>query len=299
MLSEGVRRTGAIQALGERVATYTGESDRRTLLATIGIAGPSAGFVNNTPVVAIMVPMVRDLARRANTSPSKFLLPLSFASMLGGTLTLIGTSSNLLASDVYADLGGQPFGMFEFTALGVVVLVVGSLYLFTVGWYLTPARLPAEGDVLEEFGVAEYLTDVVVLEASPLLGRTIREVRRDDDVDFDVFELAREGRSITRRIGRERIRPGDVLAVRASQDALTEILEADSLALLAEVEAEAEVPKAISEAFRTGNLGIMDYYNMKNVMSDTEMRESIAKGSEKIDNQGGDDDYKDDKKKGK
>ena len=65
------------------------------------------------------------------------------------------------------------------------------------------------------------------------------------------------------------------------------------------VEAEAEVPKAISEAFRTGNLGIMDYYNMKNVMSDTDMRESIAKGSEKIDNQGGDDDYKDDKKKGK
>ncbi|MFW6041781.1 MAG: SLC13 family permease, partial [Guyparkeria sp.] len=202
-----------IQTLGERVGSFTGESDRRTLLATIGVAGPSAGFVNNTPVVAIMVPMVRTLARRANTSPSKFLLPLSFASMLGGTLTLIGTSSNLLASDVYADLGGQPFGMFEFTALGVVVLVVGSLYLFTVGWYLTPARLPAEGDVLEEFGVAEYLTDVVVLEASPLLGRTIREVRRDDDVDFDVFELAREGRSITRRIGRERIRPGDKLTL--------------------------------------------------------------------------------------
>ncbi|MFC6719340.1 SLC13 family permease [Natrialbaceae archaeon GCM10025810] len=232
MLSEGVRRTGVIQLLSDRVGEYTAGSESRTLAATLGIAGPTAGFVNNTPVVAIMLPVVRDLARRANTSPSKLLIPLSFASMLGGTLTLVGTSSNILASDVYAALGGERFGMFEFTGLGVVVLVVGCLYLLTVGRYLTPARIPADDDIAAEFGVAEYLTDVVVREGSPLVGRTIRELRRDDDVEFDVYELVRGRRSITRALGRERVRAGDVLAVRADRDALADLLEADYLDVL-------------------------------------------------------------------
>nr|WP_310908278.1 SLC13 family permease [Natrinema sp. 1APR25-10V2] len=101
ILSEGVRRTGAIQRLEKTVASYTGESEHKQLGATIGLVGPLSGIINNTAAVAVLLPMVSDLAHENGTSPSKLLIPLSYASMAGGMLTLIGTSTNLLASDVY------------------------------------------------------------------------------------------------------------------------------------------------------------------------------------------------------
>lgn len=108
ILSEGVRQTGAVQMLTRAVSKYTDGNETKQLLAVIGLAGPPAGFVNNTPIVAILIPTVKELAAKAGTSPSKLLMPLSFAAMMGGTLTLIGTSSNLLASDVWARQGVQP-----------------------------------------------------------------------------------------------------------------------------------------------------------------------------------------------
>jgi Na+/H+ antiporter NhaD and related arsenite permeases len=107
ILSEGVRRTGAIQRLEQRVATYTGESEHKQLGATIGLVGPLSGIINNTAAVAVLLPMVSDLAHENGTSPSKLLLPLSYASMAGGMLTLVGTSTNLLASDVASRLAAD------------------------------------------------------------------------------------------------------------------------------------------------------------------------------------------------
>ncbi|AXG11776.1 deoxyribonuclease IV [Haloplanus rubicundus] len=98
VLSEGVRQTGIIQILTRKMETFAGDSESRQLLATVGLGGPSAGFVNNTPIVAVLIPAVTELARKTGTSPSKLLIPLSFAAMLGGMLTVIGTSTNLLAS---------------------------------------------------------------------------------------------------------------------------------------------------------------------------------------------------------
>ena len=102
ILSDGVQRTGIVAILGRKMAAFAGEDRNRQLLATIGVAGPVSGFINNTPVVAILVPVITDLAHAGKTSPSKLLLPLSYASMFGGMLTLIGTSTNILASDVSA-----------------------------------------------------------------------------------------------------------------------------------------------------------------------------------------------------
>lgn len=99
ILSSGISRTGIVQIIGRKMADFAGDSLDKQLLATIGVAGPISGFVNNTPVVAVLVPVISDLAHKGKTSPSKLLIPLSYASMMGGMLTLIGTSTNILASD--------------------------------------------------------------------------------------------------------------------------------------------------------------------------------------------------------
>ncbi|QLG28950.1 SLC13 family permease [Halorarum halophilum] len=236
ILSEGIRQTGVIQILTQKMESFAGDSESRQLLATVGLSGPSAGFVNNTPIVAVLIPAVTNLARKTGTSPSKLLIPLSFASMLGGTLTVIGTSTNLLASDIWAQIGptGEPFSLFEFTQLGAVVLAVGIVYLLTVGRYLTPARITAEGSPTDQFGMADYLTDVVVHEDSNLVGSQVRELRRGG-LDLDVFQIVRNGRSIVRGLPSERIRAGDVLSVRASQETLEQVIEDEHLVLLPEL----------------------------------------------------------------
>ncbi|MFO7926760.1 MAG: SLC13 family permease [Halobacteriota archaeon] len=242
ILSEGVRQTGVIQILTRRMESFAGDSETRQLLAVVGLAGPPAGFVNNTPIVAILIPAVMNLARRSNTSPSKLLIPLSFAAMLGGTLTVIGSSTNLLASDVWAQVGGpnaQPFSLFEFTQLGVIVLAVGIVYLLTIGRYLTPARIRASDSSTDEFGMADYLTEVVVLEDSAVVGSQVREIR-DKDLDLDVFQLMRNGQTIVHGLQRERIRAGDILSVRADQKTLMQVIEDENLKLLPEVLEDAE-----------------------------------------------------------
>nr|WP_233357447.1 SLC13 family permease [Halococcoides cellulosivorans] len=237
VLSEGVRRTGAVQILTRAISKYTGDSDLKQLLAVIGLGGPPAGFINNTPIVAILIPAVNEIARKADTSPSKLLMPLSFAAMMGGTLTLIGTSTNLLASDVWARQGGPaaaPFTMFEFTQLGVVVFAVGVVYLLTVGRYLTPARISPAGS-REEFGLSEYLTDVVVREGSPLAGTTVREIHRTDEFAIEVFQIVRDGHTIAHDLSTQRLQAGDILAVRTDEDTIQRVLDADGLDLLADV----------------------------------------------------------------
>lgn len=134
-----------------------------------------AGLLNNTPVVAIFIPLVISLSRQAKSSPSKILLPLSYASMMGGTLTLIGSSSNLLASGISERIIGKPFSMFEFTSLGLVVLAFGLVYLMTIGRKLTPARIKPLDDITESYGLSDYLTVVRAKEDSSFIGKTIDE----------------------------------------------------------------------------------------------------------------------------
>ena len=188
VLSKGVERAGVVDWLGARLARATRGSERRLLGATTASTGVFAGLVNNTPVVAVFIPMVTGLADDIHVSPSKFLLPLSYAAMLGGTLTLVGSSINLLASDVARRTLGRPLGMFEFTPVGVVVLLAGLAYLLTVGYRLTPARRAPRADVTETYALERNLAQLRVREGSPLVGRTAAQLFLDDDLGFD-FDL--------------------------------------------------------------------------------------------------------------
>ena len=170
ILSEGVRRTGVLDRLTRSLARRSSGDGRRDLLATIGIVGPLSAVINNTAAVAIMLPAVVDLAGRIGRAPSKLLLPLSYASMAGGMLTLIGTSTNLLASAILEVRIGRPFGMFEFTGLGVIVLTTTVVYLAVAADRLTPSSTPDHLTVTDRlFTVRVRVDDPEGIETPELL----------------------------------------------------------------------------------------------------------------------------------
>jgi di/tricarboxylate transporter len=167
--------------------------------------------------------------------------------MFGGMLTLIGTSTNILASDLFASLTGtgQGFSMFEFTSLGIVVTIVGAAYLMTVGRWLTPARIAPEDDLTEEFDMSEYLTEVVVREDSPIIGQRVEEALATNDFDVDLLQLIRGDRTFLEPLGKRVVQPGDVFALRTDRDTLVELLDVDGLDLMPDVEVdEAELEVA-------------------------------------------------------
>ena len=220
ILSEGVRRTGIVHRLGDRLLPFTRESEGRRLAATIGLGGPAAGLVNNTPLVAVLIPMVVRLAKRTRSSPSKLLIPLSFASMLGGTLTLIGTSANILAADLSLRLIGHPVSMFEFTAAGAVIFATGVGYLFTAGRRLIPERVHPEADFSDKYRMGAYLGRVRVPEGSTLVGRELRESQRAESFDLDVLQIVRGDRVYLGPTTDQTVEAGDLLTVRAAKATL-------------------------------------------------------------------------------
>jgi di/tricarboxylate transporter len=257
MLSEGIRRTGLVERLGVHLARLTEGSETKLLGATIGSTGLAAGVINNTPVVAVFIPMITGLAERSGISPSKLLLPLSYAAMLGGTLTLIGTSTNILASDLSRQLLDHPLSMFEFTKLGVITLAVGLAYLLTVGRWLTPARIDPIADLTEEFDLEDHLARLSVREGSPLIGMTVDAAAAeidpdpDADADIDILQIEREGETFLAAGTDRSIQWGDVLTVRANRRVATQV--ADRYGLRHFSREEVSEPELTEEA-STGTL---------------------------------------------
>ena len=237
MLSAGIQKTGIIQRLGIYLARFTNGSEKRALAATVGTTGPIAGFINNTPVVAVFIPMISDLAEKSGVSPSKLLLPLSYAAILGGTLTLIGTSTNLLASEFAVELLPRgPIGMFEFTALGIVIMIVGVTYLMTVGRWLTPARVPVDADLIEEFDLEDHLTQLRVRRDSAPVGLTVSELEADTVSKVRILQIRRDGEGYIGSNTDQRIQQGDILTVHGTLQAVNRFRENQDLRQLVRTE---------------------------------------------------------------
>ncbi len=189
VLSAGLLRTGALSALAQKVMDYSqGKQLRFTVLLMVTVAVMSA-FINNTPVVVIFLPLVLSLANQSNILPSKVLIPLSYGAILGGTCTLIGSSTNLLINSMAEEHGFPALGMFEFTRLGLVFVVVGITYIYFIGHRF----LPAHGTVTTYTTgrVKEFLTEVAVPADSPLLGSDVAEVVASFGEEVQVFQLIR------------------------------------------------------------------------------------------------------------
>ncbi|MFB6262785.1 MAG: SLC13 family permease [Bradymonadaceae bacterium] len=240
ILSEGVRRTGLIEKLESAVRELTGDDSRKQLGATVGIVGPLSGVINNTAAVAMLLPMVSDLAHKTRTSPSKLLLPLSYASMMGGMLTLIGTSTNLLASNLSQRLLDHPISMFEFTHLGAIVFATGVVYLMTLGYALAPDHVRPRAAV-ETSGRAEYLTEISVAEDSPFVGCTLEEALEEVDFDGNITQLIREGGYEWEPPMSTTIEAGDIYTLRLTEEALEPLLELEGIQLVPEESSRADL----------------------------------------------------------
>ncbi|MBA2379058.1 MAG: sodium:proton antiporter, partial [Blastocatellia bacterium] len=176
VLSAGLFKTGAVSFLGTFVSMVFKRGFWVGIFAVMVVVALLSAFINNTPVIAIFLPILLGVARDTGFSASKILIPVSFASMFGGVCTLIGTSTNILVSSIAEKNGLRAFTMFEFAPLGLIMFAVGTIYLLAIGIRLIPERR-GSGDLLEEFAMNEYLTEIVILEESGVVDKRIRDAK--------------------------------------------------------------------------------------------------------------------------
>jgi di/tricarboxylate transporter len=190
ILTGGLARTGVIDLIGRRLHRTAGDSEFRMVALIMFAAAFCAAVMKNTTTTAMFLPVVLGIAARRKVSPSKLLMPLAFGAILGGTCTLIGTSTNLAVSGALPRYGIQPFTMFELTSVGVVIVGVGMLYMLLIGLRLLPRRQPAES-LTEQYHIRQYMTEVIVLDDSPLIGKSLAEARIGDELDLTVLGILR------------------------------------------------------------------------------------------------------------
>ena len=213
VLTGGLAKTGVIDVLGRRLQGIAGASEFRMAAIVMVVAALSASVMKNTTTTAMFLPVVLGIAGRKNISPSKLLMPLAFGAILGGTCTLIGTSTNLAVSGALPRYGIAPLTMFELTSVGVVIVGAGMLYMLLLGLRLLPRREPARS-LTEQYHVRQYMSEVLVLRGSPLIGKNLSEARISDELDLTVVGILRGAEQY--RIAPnpyERIKAGDLLLV--------------------------------------------------------------------------------------
>ncbi|HVS03689.1 MAG TPA: SLC13 family permease, partial [Thermoanaerobaculia bacterium] len=234
ILSHALMRTGLLEVVGERLSSRFGKRRWAGIAVLLGLVALMSGFLNNTAVVAMTIPLAVELCRRLQVSPSKVLMPLSFAAIFGGTLTLIGTSTNLLVSALVEEAGEAPLGMFEFTPLGIPFLVVGLGYVLLRAPRSLPERAKIES-LTSNFEMGAFLTELRVVDGSRLIGKTVRDIRMSERYDVIMLAVIRGAERISENLRAVRFQPGDVLLVRGGTPGLMRLRNETGVALLSDV----------------------------------------------------------------
>ncbi|MGD8833697.1 MAG: SLC13 family permease [Desulfobacteraceae bacterium] len=230
LISQAMIRTGAVGFIGQAVAHWTQGNAWMAMLLVLLIAAVASAFINNTPVVVLFIPVVLSLSCRLGISPAKYLIPLSYASILAGTCTLIGTSTNIIVSDLAADYGYKHFGMFELSMVGIPIALVGLLMIVLMAPRLMPDLLNPTCE-LENDKQRRYLAELVVTRDGTLKGVNPCAHMKSNYPDIEVLELIRDSQIFHPCRDAVTMEADDLLLVKGTPNALMEVLNQKAVAL--------------------------------------------------------------------
>jgi di/tricarboxylate transporter len=228
ILSGGLTRTGIANILGRQLLKVAGGGESLLVVIIMVIAGGLSAFMNNVAVAALMLPVVMDIARKTNRSPSTLLMPLAYGSLLGGLTTMIGTPPNILVSEALRDNGLEPFTLFDFSPVGIIVMAVGVAFVTLVGTRLLPQRNLAKEtagsrpDFRSQYRLQEHLFQIRIPKGSALIGKTLAESRLGAALKLNVVGITRKNETLLAPPITEVLQTDDLLIVEGNLDQIQE-----------------------------------------------------------------------------
>ena len=250
LVSAAVARSGIVEMALQHVGPYL-TSERITIVVLVGAVTLLSAFVKNIGALALLMPVAFQLAKRSNTSPSYFLMPMAFGSLLGGTMTLIGTSPNVIVSGMRADLVGEPFRMFDFTPVGATISVLGVAFL-AFGYRLLPKDRKGAAALDAAFNIKAYTAEAVIPAQSPLAGKTVADLEKLGDGEVEVSTIIRERFRRYTPSPNWDLQADDVLLLEGEPAALERVVALGGLKLATGEKAESTPPVDAE------NLGVME-----------------------------------------
>jgi len=223
VMSAALLKTGALQFVAYKLSDIFKRNFKVGLVLMMLLIAIISAFINNTPVVAVFIPVVIQIAKSTGKSPSQLLIPLSFASIFGGTCTYIGTSTNVLVSGIAQDFGFEGFSMFQLLPFGLILVLVGTLYMMLIGSRILPKNRKNEEDLEEKFGMRDYLTEIELQDNTDSIGKAIMQSPLVNDLKIDILEINRHGTRYNLPQGDFVLQSGDVLKVRCNLSNIKEL----------------------------------------------------------------------------
>ncbi len=230
VLSAGLMRTGVVAKIGAAISRLGGSSELAQMAVILISVGVLSAFINNTAAVAMFIPITLGIARDRKISPSKLLIPLSFAGILGGICTYVGTSTNIIIGSILEEDGHAPFRMFEFTPLGGLFLVLGIIYLLFLGRHILPARRKDE-DLTSDYRVRDYLTELVIQPRSRLIGKALKETQLSSADDIQILEVRRGEEVFDPLLAEIELAEGDAMTAQGNIDKIVRVQEREGFAI--------------------------------------------------------------------
>ncbi len=246
ILTSALVRTGVVQIISRKILRSVGKNRTQLYWVIMGTAGILSGFMSNTATSAFFTPMTIGLARKFKIHPSKLLMSLAFATVLASSITLVGTSTNLVVSGLMTQHDLAPLRMFELTPVGIPILVVGLLYMFFIGRHLIPVRDQEEAGLNEE--ILPYCSEFEVTEQSPWEGRTLDDIGLGKEYDLTVLRILKEPGYHVEPRANTILQRGDKVLIEGNRDDLVALQEEDLVEFTGESEEEQEITQDLSMA---------------------------------------------------